>query len=373
MMAASSGKTIRFSYRGYLLSVLYFVGAACLFVLIRFVGLSSVPVPAFTTLDYDAIDHGALFVRAVAVGCVIGTIFYVVSRALDTPAVRRRPYGMLIIIHALSNIICVALLLIGLTIVNVIVADKAFTLSAFQSRLVSTNFVVILVYYTLFSFAFIIIKEIDRKFGPGNLRKLVAGTFYHPREIEIIVMFLDLKDSTPHAERLGHLEFGSLIQDCFIDMSVVINFEAQFYQYVGDESILLWDVADGIEKANCLQAYFEFSRRLAERRDYYQSRYGLIPEFKAGVNIGLATVLEVGDIKREISYLGDVLNTAARIQGQCNVHGESLLISETLRNRLPSVPEDLDIDAIGMTELRGRAEAVKLYRVRERPMKDPLR
>jgi adenylate cyclase len=371
MMAASSGKTMKSSYRGYLLCVLYFVGAACLWVLIRFVGLSS--VPAFATLDVDALDHGALFGRAVAVGCVIGTIFYVVSRALDTPAVRQRPYGMLIIMHALSNIVCVTLVLILLTVIEIIVADTAFTWSVFQSRLVSVNFVVTLVYYTLLSFSFVIIKEIDRKFGPGNLRKLVSGTFYHPREIEIIVMFLDLKDSTTYAERLGHLKFGSLIQDCFIDMSVVTNFEAQFYQYVGDESILLWDVADGIENGNCLQAYFAFSHRLAERRDYYQSRYGLVPEFKAGVNIGLATVLEVGDIKREISYLGDVLNTAARIQDQCNVHGERLLISETLHNRLPSVPAHLDINAIGMTELRGRAKAVRLYRVREQPTEDPLR
>ena len=273
---------------------------------------------------------------------------------------------MMIIIYALSNIICVLLVLIALTIMDIIVTNKPFTVSTFEARMMNVNFVVILVYYTLCSFAFVSIREINRKFGPGNLRKLLAGTFYHPREIEIIVMFLDLKDSTTYAERLGHLEFGSLIQDCFIDMSVVTNFEAQFYQYVGDEAILLWDVAEGIENGNCLQAYFAFSHRLAERRDYYQSRYGLVPEFKAGVNIGLATVLEVGEIKREISYLGDVLNTAARIQGQCNVHGESLLISETLHNRLSSVPDHLDIDAIGMTELRGRAEAVSIYRVRER-------
>jgi adenylate cyclase len=49
-------------------------------------------------------------------------------------------------------------------------------------------------------------------------------------------MFLDLKDSTTHAERLGHFQFGNLIQDCFIDMTVVSNFGAQFYQYIGDES-----------------------------------------------------------------------------------------------------------------------------------------
>lgn len=361
---------MRSFYRVYLPCVLYFVGAACLWVLFRFVGLSS--VPAFATFDYDSLNHGALFGRAVAVGCVIGTIFFFVSRGLDAPAIRRRPYGMLITLHVLSNVICVALVLIGLSAVNVIVDDEPFTVSVFASRLLSVNFVVLLVYYSLVSFAFVILKEIDRKFGPGNLRKLVAGTFYHPREIEIIVMFLDLKDSTTYAERLGHLEFGSLIQDCFIDMSVVTNFEAQFYQYVGDESILLWDVSDGVENGNCLQAYFAFSHRLEERSDYYQSRYGLTPEFKAGVNIGLATVLEVGEIKREISYLGDVLNTAARIQGQCNVHGEKLLISETLHKRLPPIPDLLDIEPIGVAELRGRAEAVNLYRVREHPTTNPL-
>ena len=130
---------------------------------------------------------------------------------------------MLIVLHALSNIICVWLVLIGLTVVNVVVEHEALTASVFKSRLISINFVVLLIYYSLVSFAFFIIREIDKKFGPGNLRKLVAGAFYHPREIEIIVMFLDMKDSTTYAERLGHLKFGSLIQDCFIDMSVVID------------------------------------------------------------------------------------------------------------------------------------------------------
>jgi adenylate cyclase len=92
----------------------------------------------------------------------------------------------------------------------------------------------------------------------------------------------------------------------------------------------------------------------------------MIPEFKAGANIGMATVLEVGEIKREIAYLGDVLNTAARIQGMCNVYKENLLISEWLFNRLKFSPEFLEILPIGTVELRGRTDAVRLFRVREK-------
>ena len=79
---------MRSSVRGYLICVLYFVGSACLFVLIRFVGLSS--VPAFAAFDYNALDHGALFGRAVAVGCVIGTIFSKLASGLTLMAADNR-------------------------------------------------------------------------------------------------------------------------------------------------------------------------------------------------------------------------------------------------------------------------------------------
>lgn len=349
-------------YRSFLPCVLYFIVASIFWVLFRFVGLDS--VPAFAGFDYESLNHRALLIKAIAVGGVIGTIFFFVSRGLDAPAIRRRPYGTLILLHFLCNVASVAIVLGGLRVADFLAAGEAFSAEAFKSRLLSVNFLVVLLYFSLVSFSYFIFREIDRKFGPGNLRKVVAGTFYHPREIETVVMFLDLKDSTTFAERLGHLEFGSLVQDCFIDMSVVIRFDAQFYQYVGDEAILLWDVERGTANANCLQAFFAFNHRLGERSDYYQSRYGLVPEFKAGVNVGPATVLEVGEIKREISYLGDVLNTAARIQGQCNARGEKLLISETLRARLKAIPDHLEIEEIGEAELRGRAEAVRIHRVR---------
>ncbi|HSH07608.1 MAG TPA: adenylate/guanylate cyclase domain-containing protein [Burkholderiales bacterium] len=364
-------KAIGFSFRGYLLCVLSWICADSLFVSIRFVGLST--VPAFATLDYDSFDHGVLFTRSIVIGFMIGTLFYAVNRAVDMPAIRRRPYGVLIAIQALFSLACVIVLLIVLRANEIMASGKTLSVAEFESRLLTVNFVVILVYYAVVSFTFSFIAQIDRKFGPGILRKLVTGAFYHPREIELIFMFLDLKDSTTHAERLGHLKFANLIQDCFLDLSVVGKFGAQVYQHVGDEAVLFWEVADGVEKANCLQAYFAFNRQLQKRKEHYQGRYGLIPQFKAGVNVGLATALEVGEIKREIQYLGDVVNTTARIQAQCNAYQETLLISETLRDRLQSVPDHLDIDAIGMTELRGRAESVKLYRVRERPATDPSR
>ena len=64
------------------------------------------------------------------------------------------------------------------------------------------------------------------------------------------------------------------------------------------------------------------------------------------------------------AYLSDVLNTAARIQSQCNEIGRSLLLSGALRDRLE--PAGLfSFRAEGEIVLRGREEMVALFSVVE--------
>lgn len=57
-----------------------------------------------------------------------------------------------------------------------------------------------------------IISEMDKKFGSGNLRKMLTGEFFRPKEENRIFMFLDLRSSTSMAEILGHIKYSELIQ-----------------------------------------------------------------------------------------------------------------------------------------------------------------
>lgn len=348
--------------RNYLLVVLGWIAVVYLFILIRFFGLEA--VPQFKGIDFSGVHSSELFWKGTIVGIIMGSLFFGLDRLLDRPAIRRRPYGFLILVQTVGNIGLVVLALLTMSVLDLLSGKAEGGWASVADRLYSVNFLVILLYISVVSFAFSFLKTVDRKFGPGNLWKLIIGTYHHPREEELIFMFLDLKGSTTHAERLGHLTFSELIQDCFIDLSVVLDHQALVYQYVGDEAILYWDVKDGLADANCMRAYFLFAERLRDRDAYYQSKYQISPIFKAGINIGKATVLEVGEIKRDISYLGDVLNTAARIQGKCNDYGEDLLVSEMLMDRIASPPADLEFGEIGTVELRGREEAVKIFAVR---------
>ncbi|MBI0400748.1 adenylate/guanylate cyclase domain-containing protein [Cyclobacterium marinum] len=203
---------------------------------------------------------------------------------------------------------------------------------------------------------------IDRKLGPGNLWKMLSGRFFKPREEERIFMFVDLKNSTPIAEKIGHLEYSRLLQDCFQDFSIVDRYRADIYQYVGDEVVVSWTLKKGLKNDNFLKAFFAFTDLLNKKSNYYQKKYGIDPFFKAGANVGPVIISEVGDIKKEITYHGDTLNTAARIQEKCNDLSAQLLISEPLY-RLIEKKEAYQIDDVGSIHLKGKKKYVRLYRV----------
>ena len=178
-------------------------------------------------------------------------------------------------------------------------------------------------------------------------------------------MFLDMKSSTTHAERLGHELFSRLIQDCFADITEsIIQHEAEIYQYVGDEIILTWHASEGARNANCLKVLFAYCAALERHGDHYRQQYGFVPAFKAGVNFGSVTVAEVGVLKRDIAYLSDILNTAARIEGECNKHDQTLMISESVRD-LVGDTRGLEFQEIGALELRGKDEKVLLFGVQQ--------
>lgn len=208
----------------------------------------------------------------------------------------------------------------------------------------------------------------NRMYGPGILYKLIIGKYHHPQEEERIFMFLDLKSSTTYAERLGHVLYSELIQDCFLDLTHAIEeHDVEVYQYVGDEAVLTWKMEDGLKDSNCIKTFFTFDETIQRRANYYFNKYDLVPAFKAGVNLGLVMVAEVGVVKKEIAYHSDVLNTAARVQGRCNEFDKQILITEALKVRLKKVDEFI-VEHVGDLSLKGKEEIISIFSVSEKEL-----
>lgn len=224
-----------------------------------------------------------------------------------------------------------------------------------------TGSIPVYLYIVFFEGFITFVSQIKLLLGETHFRQLTRARFYSPREELRIFMFLDLQSSTKIAEELGHIKYSQFIQDCFEDVSVVIEYEAMIYQYVGDEVVLTWDMNKGLRDNNCIEAYFSFLDQIEKRKDHYLKTYGKVPFFKAGVHGGQITIAEVGVYKREIAYHGDTINTTARIQSMCNELNAELLVSVSLKELLDS--NKYIWEEKGSIELKGKREEVVLYSV----------
>jgi len=220
-----------------------------------------------------------------------------------------------------------------------------------------------ILYMVLVSFVFTFINIAKEKFGKGVFLKMLMGKYRTPKEEKRIFMFLDLKDSTTIAENLGHFKYSQFIQDCFYDLNEVVpRHDAEIYQYVGDEAVLSWSYKKGLANNNCVDLFFAFQQKKQSKSQYYMDKYGVVPEFKAGLHGGKLMVTEVGVIKKEIAYHGDVINTSARIQAQCNKHKVRFLISEKLLQDL-KIKTHLTTEFLGSVLLKGKQEEVKIHTI----------
>ncbi|HMQ98384.1 MAG TPA: adenylate/guanylate cyclase domain-containing protein [Ignavibacteria bacterium] len=338
------------------------IAAGNLFVVYRFFG----------TMDYY--DPGIIitpvhlaisFIQGTGAGFVNGIAITFIDRLVDTEAFKKRSFRYTLIFksaaYCVSIIFCVALIFILDYLLDEKTSSGSQMDPAVGTALTLQYLVAVFIYMMFLNVSINFLKEANKKFGPGILFKLFSGKYYQPVVEERIFMFIDLKASTTIAERLGHLKYSRLIQDCFYEITDIVDkFKAEIYQYVGDEIVLSWEMDTGIENNNCFCLYFAFRKKLEENRGYYQQKYDLLPEFKAGMNCGTVTVCEVGEIKKDIAYHGDVLNTASRIQGLCNIYNKEVLISESLNKAMPKERSFIR-ELIGEISLKGKETVVGVY------------
>ncbi|MCO6491687.1 MAG: adenylate/guanylate cyclase domain-containing protein [Phaeodactylibacter sp.] len=206
--------------------------------------------------------------------------------------------------------------------------------------------------------------QVSDKFGQGVLWNFLTGRYFHPREEERIFMFLDVTSSTTIAERMGHTLYFEFIREFIADVTdPIIDHKGEVYQYAGDEVVVSWKVGDRKANANCVRCFFAIQDHIAHLAPKYEARFDVVPTFKAGLHAGEAMVGEIGVVKKDIAFSGDVLNTTARIQGACHAYKSALLLSTKLL-RMLTLDEGYESEALGSIRLKGKEQEVELNTIR---------
>jgi adenylate cyclase len=174
--------------------------------------------------------------------------------------------------------------------------------------------------------------------------------------------------STGLAERLGPLAFHGLLNRFVLDLTEpIVAAHGEIYSYVGDELIATWKLEEGGAPPGCVAACFAAIDRLAERAADYAQEFGAAINVRAGLHCGAVVTGEMGSVKKEIVFLGDTVNTTARIQDLCRQTGDRVLASAELIDRL-ELPPGVAKRSLGDLRLRGKGADLSLYALTKGPV-----
>lgn len=201
--------------------------------------------------------------------------------------------------------------------------------------------------------------EITDKYAPGVFIDILAGKYINPKEERRIVMFLDLKDSTPIAEKLGHENYFLFIRE-FIKLvaEAVSMHEGIIYQYVGDEIVVSWLYNEANIKKP-LASIITARKRIQQKSEWFRRHFEMVPEFRVGIHVGLVTIGEIGVIKKDLAMSGDTMNTTARIRSACNELNQKFIVSKAYKDIANLT--DWQLQSLGIIDLKGKSEGIELF------------
>jgi len=346
----------------WVVTILSFIMILYLYIIISYLGLEDF-FQEGALKDYFNTNlwHLEIFISGIS----LGILFILINHLTEKQVFRRKSFGFNILLKSALYIIAVIIVFVLIYFIFLYAELATVEQMKIYKRIVTSKpLLSFLVYYGSIILLMNFIHYVNTKFGQGSLIDILTGKYYHPRNEELIFLFLDLKGSTALAEKLGHNQYSRFLKECIHELTPIIQkYHARVYQYVGDEVVLYWEIKDGLNQQNCLNAFFEFNSNLSQRKEYFMSKYGLAPEFKAGMDTGVITATEIGDIKREIAFHGDVLNTASRLEKKCNEFREKLIVSEHVSDQIHS-NNRYHFKLLSDLPLRGKSENIKFYAVR---------
>jgi adenylate cyclase len=215
------------------------------------------------------------------------------------------------------------------------------------------------IYWLILFFVTQLFIEINEKYSPGVFRDILLGKYIKPREENRIVMFIDLKDSTPIAEKLGHHQYFLFIREFIRLVSMaLIDHNGRIYQYVGDEVVVSWSTSKKNIK-ECLASIIDARKYIQKNSERFRRKFSIVPEFRIGIHVGEVTVGEIGIIKKDLAMSGDTMNTTARIRSACNELNQKFIVSADFVQY--SDLKDFQCESLGIVDLKGKTAGIELF------------
>ncbi|HEU4974973.1 MAG TPA: adenylate/guanylate cyclase domain-containing protein [Baekduia sp.] len=187
-------------------------------------------------------------------------------------------------------------------------------------------------------------------------RVLAEGTVLEGEEIEVTVLFLDVRGFTAFAETAGPRQAVARLNELYeLVVPVLRRHGGHANKFIGDGLLGVFGAPDRLadHADRGLAAALEIVACIRER-------YGERLRLGIGLNSGRVVAGTIGGGGRvEFTVIGDAVNTAARVEEATRATGDDVLVTDATIALLRL--EHGGFLARGEAELKGKAERVGLY------------
>lgn len=193
-----------------------------------------------------------------------------------------------------------------------------------------------------------------------NICDNFASEYQGGADIELSLLFVDVRGSTALAEKMNPMDFSALINRFYTAAShVLVNSDALIDKIIGDQVAGMF--VPGFAGPNHAERALGAAQSILNETGHADPNGPWIP-LGAGVHTGVAFVgsLGSGEGVNDITVLGDTANTAARLSSAAGV-GE-ILISEATCEATGLGSGHLEKRRL---ELKGKSQPVSVFVLRE--------
>ena len=188
------------------------------------------------------------------------------------------------------------------------------------------------------------------------LYKSVSSQAVKPEAIERTVLFLDMVGFTTYAEKHDPETVTRTLNDLLgICGEAVRDCSGDVDKFIGDSLMAVFEEPDA-----ALRAALEIRTALTEFNGLRKKRGEEPVEIRIGLNTGLLIRGEIGTrYRKELTVIGDVVNTAARVQSKAGP-GEICITQATY----DLVGNKDYFSRVGRVALKGKKQKIALYRMK---------
>lgn len=182
---------------------------------------------------------------------------------------------------------------------------------------------------------------------------------------DVVVFFSDIRGFTSFSEKRSPEEVVEMLNEYFGVMVKIINQHGGVVdKFIGDAIMAVWGVpkSSELDSHKAVRACIEMRKALESLNELRISRDQPPINIGMGLHAGQAISGTIGsDERMEYTVIGNTVNTASRIEAATKAFGADLLISDSVFEK---VGDAFKTELAGAAEVKGRSEALKMYKVR---------